>query len=74
MRARFIKEGIRQRAMIRTNNTEAVCKVAETLVDAGFKEVGFIRFWVHVVLPRRVKKYDPKRFEPKVKINAADKK
>ena len=65
MRARFIKEGIRQRMMVRTNNTSALCKVAETLRGAGFVEVSFVRFWVHVVLPRRVKKY-----EPKIKVKA----
>ena len=60
MRARFIKEGRRQRVMIRTNSTTALCAVAETLKADGFIEVGFVRFWMHVVRPRRVKKYEPK--------------
>ncbi len=60
MRARFIKVGIRKRVMVRTNNTAALCHVADTLKGAGFVEVGLIRFWVHVVRPRRVKKYEPK--------------
>ena len=46
--------------MVRTNNTAALCQVAETLKGAGFVEVGLVRFWVHVVLPRRVKTYEPK--------------
>ena len=60
MRARFIKVGIRERMMVRTNNTSALCQVAETLRAAGFVEVGLVRFWVHVVRPRR---------EPKVKAS-----
>jgi hypothetical protein len=51
--------------MVRTNNTAALCHVADTLKGAGFLEVGLVRFWVHVVLPRRVKTY-----EPKVKVKA----
>jgi hypothetical protein len=51
--------------MVRTNNTAALCHVADTLKGAGFVEVGLVRFWVHVVLPRRVKTY-----EPKVKVKA----
>jgi hypothetical protein len=66
MRARFIKVGIRERMMVRTNNTAALCHVADTLKGAGFVEVGLIRFWLHVVRPRRVKTY-----EPKVKIKAS---
>ena len=66
MRARFIKVGIRKRVMVRTNNTAAVCAIAETLKGDGFVEVGLIRFWLHVVRPRRVKTY-----EPKVKIKAS---
>ena len=60
MRARFIKVGKRERVMVRTNNTAALCHVADTLKGAGFLEVGLVRFWVHVVLPRRVKTYEPK--------------
>ena len=66
MRARFIKEGRRQRVMVRTNNTAAMCQVADTLKMSGMIEVGFIRFWMHVVRPRRVKTY-----EPKVKLKAS---
>jgi hypothetical protein len=55
MRTRFIKEGLRQRVMVRTNNTAALCQVAETLKGAGYVEAGFVRFWVHVISPRRVK-------------------
>jgi len=66
MRARFIKVGIRERMMVRTNNTAALCHVADTLKGAGFVEVGLIRFWLHVVRPRRVNTY-----EPKVKIKAS---
>jgi len=66
MRARFIKVGIRKRVMVRTNNTAAVCAIAETLKAEGFIEVGFVRFWMHVVRPRRVKAY-----EPKVKLRAS---
>ena len=54
MRARFIKEGERERVMVRTNNTAAVCKIAETLKSAEFIEVGFVRFWVHVVFPKKI--------------------
>tara|TARA_R110001583_G_scaffold13751_1_gene58550 strand:+ start:291 stop:452 length:162 start_codon:yes stop_codon:yes gene_type:complete len=46
--------------MVRTNNTAAVCAIAETLKGDGFIEVGFVRFWMHVVRPRRVKSYEPK--------------
>jgi len=46
--------------MVRTNNTAAVCAIAETLKADGFIEVGFVRFWMHVVRPRRVKAYEPK--------------
>lgn len=63
MRARFIKEGRRQRLMVRTNNTSALCHVAETLKLAGFVEVGFVRFWIHVVLPNRKKVADGKKKE-----------
>ena len=55
MRTRFIKEGIRHRVMVRTNNTAALCQIAETLKGAGYVEAGFVRFWVHVISPRRVK-------------------
>lgn len=54
MRARFIKEGENQRVMVRTNNTFAVCKIAETLKSAEFVEVGFVRFWMHVVFPKKI--------------------
>ena len=60
MRARFIKVGIRKSVMVRTNNSEALCQIADTLKGDGFIEVGFIRFWIHVVRPRRVKGYEPK--------------
>jgi len=51
--------------MVRTNSTTALCAVADTLKMSGMIEVGFVRFWMHVVRPRRVKKY-----EPKVKVKA----
>ena len=53
MKARFIKEGRRLRVMVRTNNTSALCHVAETLKMSGFVEVGFFGFWKHVAFPRR---------------------
>ena len=60
MRTRFIKLGVRQRMMVRTNNTSTLCQVSATLKGAGYIEVGFVRFWVHVVRPQKVKKYEPK--------------
>jgi hypothetical protein len=52
--------------MVRTNSTTALCAVADTLKMSGMIEVGFVRFWMHVVRPRRVKTY-----EPKVKVKAS---
>lgn len=58
MRARFITRGERSRVMIRTNSTKALCKLSESIVGLGYEEVGFVGFWVHVVLPRRKSKQE----------------
>lgn len=54
MRARFIREGHRERVMIRTNSTTALCKVAATIKAAGFTEVGLLRFGIHLIFPKRM--------------------
>jgi len=49
LRIRFIDLESRRRAMLRTNNVDAVIVFATAMEQQGFTEVGLIRFWKHVL-------------------------
>lgn len=49
LRIRFIDPESRRRAMLRTNNVDAVIVFAAAMEQQRFIEVGFIRFWKHVL-------------------------
>jgi hypothetical protein len=49
IRIRFIDLESRRRAMLRTNNVDAVIAFATAMEQQGFEEVGLIRFWKHVL-------------------------
>jgi len=47
LRIRFIDLESRRRAMLRTNNVDAVIVFAAAMEQQGFTEVGLIGFWKH---------------------------
>lgn len=49
MRTRMIKTGERERVMIRTNSSDVMCRLAAAAKEEGLVEVGFIKFWLHVL-------------------------
>ena len=49
MRTRMIKPGERERVMIRTNSSDVMCRHAAAAKEEGLVEVGFIKFWLHVL-------------------------
>jgi hypothetical protein len=49
MKARWIKRGTRQRAMVRASTLEVFSAVAPALKEIGMEEVGIGGFWKHVL-------------------------
>lgn len=52
MRIRYITNG-RPRFRILTNDVENLTQIHKGLTNAGFRQVGLIRFWLHVITAGR---------------------
>lgn len=59
MRTRFIKEGIKNRMVVRGPFTEDTVQVSKYLVSCGYKPATFVEYWKHVLLWWRKPKSRP---------------
>lgn len=53
MRTRMIKPGERDRLVLRTNSSMALCRLVTVAIEDGFEEVGFVAFWWRLIFPRK---------------------
>lgn len=53
MRTRMIKPGERDRMMVRTNSSAALCTLVAAAKAEGYQEVGLVKFLWHIVFPSK---------------------
>jgi hypothetical protein len=49
LRLRFIKPGQPKRFLLRCPFTEDTFKISQLIIDNGYKPVGLVKYWLHVL-------------------------